>query len=67
MEGESLISRNDKKRVPDSLQDKLIEVYHTLLQHLGSTRMEATIQHAPDFRGQQPKVEEYAERATVAK
>ncbi len=59
LEGVSLIGRNGKVAVPNALQDRLVDTYHTLLQHPGMTRMEATIRHVFDFRGLREKVEEH--------
>ena len=43
LEDEELIAYNGKVVVPETLQDKLIDQYHGLLNHPGMTRMEVTI------------------------
>ena len=58
LEDEELISHNGKVMVPEALQDRLVDQYHTLLNHPGMTRMEATMRHVFDFRGLREKVEQ---------
>ena len=65
LEGETLISKNHRVAVPKTLQDRLVETYHNLLQHPGSTRMEATIRHVFDFAGLREKVETYCKTCHV--
>ena len=59
LEGTSLIGKDGKVVVSTSLQGRLVDTYHALLQHPGMTRMEATIPHVFDFRGLREKVEEH--------
>jgi transposase InsO family protein len=58
LEDEEVISHNGRVVVPEGIQDRLIDQYHTLLNHPGMTRMEATIRHVFDFRGLREKVEQ---------
>ena len=59
LEDEELIAHNGKVMVPEALQDRLIDQYHSLLNHPGMTRMEATMRHVFDFRGLREKVETF--------
>ena len=59
LEDDKLITHNGKVVVPAGLQDKLIDQYHSLLNHPGMTRMEATLRHVFDFKGLREKVESY--------
>jgi Integrase zinc binding domain len=57
LEDEDLIARKGKVIVPEALQDRLIDKYHSLLNHPGMTRMEAMIRHVFEFRGLREKKE----------
>jgi hypothetical protein len=59
LEGVDLISKNGKVVVPSTLQDRLVDTYHTLLQHPGMTRMEATIRHIFEWKGLRTSVEHH--------
>jgi len=65
LEGTTLVAKEGKVVIPTSLQDSLISEYHSLLQHPGMTRMEATIRHVFYFRGLREKVEEHCRTCHV--
>ena len=43
IEGEDLVHHNGKIYIPPALQPRVLDWYHTMLVHLGETRMEKTI------------------------
>ena len=55
LEGVKLIAKHGKVIVPATLQDRIVDNYHELLQHPGKTRMEATMRHVFDWRGLREK------------
>jgi hypothetical protein len=65
LEGTTLIAKEGKVVVPTALQGPLLNEYHSLLQHPGMTRMEATIRHVFYFRGLREKVEEHCRTCHV--
>ena len=65
IEDEDLITHNGKVMVPEALQDRLVEQYHSLLNHPGMTRMEATMRHAFEFRGLRTKVEQFCRNCHI--
>ena len=50
LEDVDLAGKNGKVVVPSTLQDRLVDTYHTLLQHPGMMLMEATIRHVFEWK-----------------
>jgi hypothetical protein len=65
LEGVNLIAENGKVVVPETLQDRLVDTYHELLQHPGMTRMEATIRHVFEWKGLRESVEKHCSTCHV--
>ena len=59
IEGKEIIMYEDKIYVPDTLKDRVMEWYHTLLVHAGSTRMLSTIQATMNWHGIRKDIDTY--------
>ena len=60
-----LITRDEKIVIPEELQDRIVEWYHTFLCHPGETRTEQTIRQHFTFKGLRTKVKSHCSKCKI--
>ena len=65
VEGVYLLHKNNKIIVPPTLQERVIEWYHTILVHLGEKRMEESIRSIYTWTGLQNDVINYCKLCDI--
>ena len=60
-----LITKDEKIVIPEKLQRRIVEWYHTFLCHPGETRTELTIRQHFTFKGLKPMVKDVCSRCSI--
>ena len=60
-----LITRDEKIVIPEQLQRRVVEWYHTFLCHPGETRTEQTIRQHFTFKGLKPMVHDVCSKCSI--
>ena len=60
-----LITRDEKIVIPEQLQRRVVEWYHTFLCHPGETRTEQTIRQHFSFKGLKPMVHDVCSKCSI--
>ena len=65
VEGIELIHENDKILVPATLQERVLDWYHTILVHPGENRMEQSIRSIYTWKGLKDDVKQYCKTCDI--